>query len=541
MLRFFSLKNAILTALLISFLSIIDAIGVFALVPIIDPNDTKITSATAAIKVLFQVSLTPVQLAMLIAVSSGLARIALNYVVTAKSEDARRIISTSLLKYLSNINLYDFKRQNKEDLNKKIITDVDNVMNYRIRPFLTIFAFGSSLILILIFLFIADWKITAISATILILIYLLIFVGLRKTFSLLGKKQSILNAKRFEFIDIFYDKYEKLQSTNNAKLIWEHFDLTGKNLVRVNTMNTVYASSPKYLIEMILLMTILLFLNFNGNKLSLNQIETFSIFGIGVMKVLPLIQGIYQSYVNIKFGKQSHLEVNNIFLLSQRLPISETDNDRFKSLRVSGQVCLQDDTLLNSFEICLDVGKCYFVQGASGSGKTTLLNCLSQLDDRNSSTYCNEDYVTVRPKILFQTLNNRLLSYDLLDDLTSLCAQNCSEDQIHSLLKELGFENTKIKSMFQSQNVGKELSAGQTQRIELAQSLLFDADIYLLDEPFSNLDANTTEHIVNFLAEWSKNHSSIFVIVSHTKLNNEMRKQVETITIEGGNVIQRNS
>lgn len=42
---------------------------------------------------------------------------------------------------------------------------------------------------------------------------------------------------------------------------------------------------------------------------------------------------------------------------------------------------------------------------------------------------------------------------------------------------------------------GVKLSGGQRSRISLARSLYIDADIYLLDDPFSSIDANVGEHI----------------------------------------------
>lgn len=49
---------------------------------------------------------------------------------------------------------------------------------------------------------------------------------------------------------------------------------------------------------------------------------------------------------------------------------------------------------------------------------------------------------------------------------------------------------------------GVNLSGGQKQRIQLARALYHDADIYLLDDPFSAVDAKTATTLfnVNFLS-----------------------------------------
>lgn len=44
---------------------------------------------------------------------------------------------------------------------------------------------------------------------------------------------------------------------------------------------------------------------------------------------------------------------------------------------------------------------------------------------------------------------------------------------------------------------GVNLSGGQKQRVQLARALYHDADIYLLDDPFSCVDAHTAASLLN--------------------------------------------
>jgi ATP-binding cassette subfamily C (CFTR/MRP) protein 2 len=46
---------------------------------------------------------------------------------------------------------------------------------------------------------------------------------------------------------------------------------------------------------------------------------------------------------------------------------------------------------------------------------------------------------------------------------------------------------------------GVNLSGGQKQRIQLARALYQNADIYLLDDPFSAVDANTAKNLFNVI------------------------------------------
>ena len=46
---------------------------------------------------------------------------------------------------------------------------------------------------------------------------------------------------------------------------------------------------------------------------------------------------------------------------------------------------------------------------------------------------------------------------------------------------------------------GVNLSGGQKQRVQLARALYQDADIYLLDDPFSAVDAHTATSLFNVI------------------------------------------
>lgn len=46
---------------------------------------------------------------------------------------------------------------------------------------------------------------------------------------------------------------------------------------------------------------------------------------------------------------------------------------------------------------------------------------------------------------------------------------------------------------------GINLSGGQKQRLQIARALYQDADIYLLDDPFSAVDAHTSSHLFKVL------------------------------------------
>ncbi|CAK8574999.1 unnamed protein product [Lathyrus sativus] len=85
---------------------------------------------------------------------------------------------------------------------------------------------------------------------------------------------------------------------------------------------------------------------------------------------------------------------------------------------------------------------------------------------------------------------------------------------------------------------GINLSGGQKQRIQLARAVYNDADIYLLDDPFSSVDAHTAAILFNDCVMTALREKTV-VLVTHQV---EFLSEVDTILVmEGGKVIQSGS
>ena len=57
-----------------------------------------------------------------------------------------------------------------------------------------------------------------------------------------------------------------------------------------------------------------------------------------------------------------------------------------------------------------------------------------------------------------------------------------------------------------------ELSGGQQQRVFIARALAQEADVYLMDEPFSGVDVTSEKTIVNVMRELQKKGKTMFVV-----------------------------
>lgn len=163
------------------------------------------------------------------------------------------------------------------------------------------------------------------------------------------------------------------------------------------------------------------------------------------------------------------------------------------------------------------------IMGQSGQGKTSLINLIIG----NISTYQGE--ILINNKSLKEyKLDIGVVSQEIELFNTSIKDNLCldkiiSDEEINKYLKEL--ELDELLSFKDGLNTlvgekGLKLSTGQKRRINILRSYLMNKDIYILDEPTSNLDKHTEDIVVKFILKYFKNKT--LIIATHNEKINEV-------------------
>ena len=80
-------------------------------------------------------------------------------------------------------------------------------------------------------------------------------------------------------------------------------------------------------------------------------------------------------------------------------------------------------------------------------------------------------------------------------------------------------------------------SQGMRQRMSLARALLNDPKIFLLDEPFSNVDLGSAREMVSLLVEMRRAGKTIFVVTHQAALLEKVAD--EFVWMEAGKIVAR--
>lgn len=202
-------------------------------------------------------------------------------------------------------------------------------------------------------------------------------------------------------------------------------------------------------------------------------------------------------------------------------------NKKFKSIVVADNINVQ-------LENCT-----YGLLGRNGSGKTTLLRCITKIEKLNggSITYSDgvketNDYLT---HIGYLTQNfeifNELTPYEVLQFFANLKDYGITDDEINNLLKSLNLFSKK-------DTVVKKLSGGMKRRLGIAQALIGNPDIVLLDEPTAGLDPEERLNFKKVVREIKKDRC----VVLSTHIITDIESLCDKILIlSNGTITQFNS
>lgn len=172
---------------------------------------------------------------------------------------------------------------------------------------------------------------------------------------------------------------------------------------------------------------------------------------------------------------------------------------------------------VNCLNMEIQDGEFLVVLGSSGSGKTTTLNMIAGLETPTSGDiYFNDDIINAVPPgkrdiaLVFQNyaLYPHMKIFDNIAFPLRIRKAKDIKENVENTARMLGINNL-------LQKYPKELSGGEKQRVALARALVRNPQVFLMDEPLSNLDARLRISARGELKKLQKQRNVTTVYVTH--------------------------
>jgi macrolide transport system ATP-binding/permease protein len=206
-----------------------------------------------------------------------------------------------------------------------------------------------------------------------------------------------------------------------------------------------------------------------------------------------------------------------------------------------------DVPVLKGISLTVARGEFVALMGTSGSGKTTLMNILGCLDRPSSGEYWLEgqDVVALSADEWAQLRNQKLgfvfQTFNLLPRTSALenvimplsyTAEHLSDrearQRAEDLLQRVGLGE-------RLDHEPSQLSGGQQQRVAIARALVNQPAILFADEPTGNLDARTSEEVLELFRRLNDEEGVTIILVTHDE--NVARCADRIIRIYDGTIV----
>ena len=197
---------------------------------------------------------------------------------------------------------------------------------------------------------------------------------------------------------------------------------------------------------------------------------------------------------------------------------------------------IKGKTVLKDITVNFESGKIYKLNGPNGCGKTMLLRAITgliyptkgKLKVNDTIVSFGKDY-PVKLGVLIETpiFWKEYTGFDVLKYLASI-RNEITEEQIKKNMDRVGLDWSDKRA------IGK-YSLGMRQKLGIAQAIMEEPDVLVLDEPVNALDSKSIKKLIHIIEE-EKERGAVIIITNHNSGEFEIPYD-EVIEIEEGEIV----
>ncbi len=200
----------------------------------------------------------------------------------------------------------------------------------------------------------------------------------------------------------------------------------------------------------------------------------------------------------------------------------------------------QEIPVLRGIDLCVPAGEFLAIVGPSGNGKSTLLNMITGIDRPSQGEVLvggrpihrlSEDQLagwrSTNLGIVFQffqlmptlsLLQNLILPMDFAGRVPRKLRQAAAL----ALLERVGLVD-------QAHKLPSQVSGGQQQRAAIARALANDPPLLVADEPTGNLDARTSEDVLELFCDLSAQGKTLIMVTHNMDIASRAPRSIEIV------------
>ena len=173
-----------------------------------------------------------------------------------------------------------------------------------------------------------------------------------------------------------------------------------------------------------------------------------------------------------------------------------------------------NNSILKNINIHVDQGEIVSILGGSGVGKTTLFNLIAGINELQSGTIEIQGDSNFKGKVSYMLQKDLLLEHKTViqNIILPLLIKKVNKKEAEAE----AIKNLKLFNLYDYKDkYPSELSGGMRQRVALLRTYMFKEELFLLDEPFSALDAITKISLHYWYLDICKKFNLTTLLITH--------------------------
>ncbi|MEP3386556.1 MAG: ABC transporter ATP-binding protein [Reichenbachiella sp.] len=437
-----------------------------------------------------------------------------------------RDIRTSLYEHIQKLKLKFFDKTPIGRLVTRNISDIETLADVFSQGIAMMIGDLLQLVVILIFMFYTDWKLTLVSLSTLPVLIFATYVFKEKikvSFNSVRTAVSNLNS----FVQEHITGMSIVQIFNSEERELEKFKDINREHKKANIKSVMYYSVYFPVAEVIQAIGIGLVVWYGAVKMIDAQYQpgVLIAFIMYIQMFFRPIRMIADRFNTLQMGIVSSNRLIDLLENKEHIPNEGSKNpDHLEGQVVFDKVWFaynDEDYVLKNISFEVEPGQTIALVGATGAGKSSVINLLSRFYDINKGSIAvdgcdiHEYELSALRRNIGVVLQDVFLFSDTIEKNITLGNEDISREQVMHAAELVGarefIERLPGGLDYNVMERGATLSVGQRQLISFVRAMVYDPKIIVLDEATSSVDTETEELIQRAIDRMMKGRTSIVI------------------------------
>jgi ATP-binding cassette, subfamily B, multidrug efflux pump len=462
-------------------------------------------------------------------------------------------IRKQLFSHVLTLPMMFFQRTQSGDVMSRLTNDIDNVSRTLNTAVIQVTTSILTLIGTLIVMYLLSPLLTAMTLTIVPLMYFGMKWITKRTGKYFKEQQKALGEMN-GFLEESLSGHTMVKLFHQEYRVMDTFEKKNKELRDVGYWAQVYSGFiPKLMntlnnfsFAIIVGIGGFIALSTNQTTVSIGIIVTFSTYARQFTRPLNDLANQFNTILSAVAGAERVFEIVDE-------DKEETSVDKIEMKKLDGEVVFdqvsfaynKEEPILKNISFYAKKGESIALVGPTGAGKTTIISLIARfyeedegtiwMDGQDAKTLSNESIrkelgIVLQDAYLFDTTIRENIRYGKLDASDEEVEQAAKLANAHSFIEQLP---NQYDTMLEGN--GHSISQGQRQLISIARAMLRNPSILILDEATSSIDTITELKITDALKRLMKGKTSF--IIAHRL--NTIEEADQILVIQDGTIIER--